>query len=115
MMTTMNQSQRDLQATIIERASQDPAFRQALLNHPKAALSDFLGINLPQEVNINVLEEKHGQHYLVLPPAPQSLDALPLDDLELALVGGGRTLRPIPVQCFDTRRRSTSGNRRTAC
>jgi hypothetical protein len=41
-----------------------------------------------------VLEETPGHHYLVLPPTPPDLDALPLDDLELALVGGGRTLRP---------------------
>lgn len=114
-MTTKNQLQHDLQASIIERTNQDPTFRQALLDDPKAALSKFLGVVLPQGVNINVLEEKPGQHYLVLPPASQSLDALPLDDLELALVGGGRTIRPLPLFCEDTRRRSANVNRRASC
>jgi len=94
-MTLFTQSRQEQVTRLITEAGQNPAFRQRLLNDPKAALTDFLGISLPAGMNVTVLEEQPGQHYLVLPPAPPDLDALPLDDLEMALVGGGRTLRPI--------------------
>lgn len=84
----------EIERQLIEKASADPAFRQRLLDDPKDAVADLLGVPLPPGMNITVLEETPGQHYLVLPPAPPSVDALPLDELDLALVGGGRTLRP---------------------
>jgi len=93
-MTDLQQSRQELESRLIAEASQNPAFRQRLLDDPNAALSDFLGMALPPGMNVTVLEEQPGQHYLVLPPATPDLDALLLGDLELALVGGGRTLRP---------------------
>ncbi len=98
-MTKLIKSSQEMEARIIEAANQNPSFRRRLLDDPKTALADFLGVSLPEAVTITVLEEQPGQHYLVLPPSPPSLDALPLDDLELALVGGGRTLRPGVVNC----------------
>jgi hypothetical protein len=96
---TANPSRQELEARIVEQANTDPAFRQRLLDNPKEAIADFLGTALPPGMTITVLEEEPGQHYLVLPPAPPSLDAIPLDELELALVGGGRTLRPHLILC----------------
>jgi len=91
------QTKQAVESRLRQQAAQDPTFRQHLLNDPKAAIASFLGVALPPGMNITVLEETPGQHYLVLPPAPPSLDALPLDDLELALVGGGRTMRPMGI------------------
>ena len=96
-----NHSRQQLETSIIERASQDATFRQALISDPKAVLANFLGTTLPPNVTITVLEERAGQHYLVLPPASPAIEALRLNDLELALVGGGRTLRPIGNDCND--------------
>lgn len=84
----------EIETQLIEKAAADPAFRRRLLADPKAAVADLLGVPMPPGMTITVLEEQPGRHYLVLPPAPPDLDALPLDDLELAVVGGGRTLRP---------------------
>ena len=89
----------EIETQLIEKASTDPAFRRRLLDDPKTAIAEMLGTPLPPGMKITVLEEAPGQHYLVLPPAPPSLDALPLDELELALVGGGRTMRPLQVEC----------------
>ena len=116
-MTAKNQSRQQLETSIIERASQDSTFRQALISDPKAALADFLGMSLSPNVTITVLEEQAGQHYLVLPSAPPSLEAMPLDDLELALVGGGRTMRPLQIKCNGGRGRIRRGQqgRRGSC
>ncbi len=98
-MTIITPSRQEIDARIVDWANTDPAFRQRLLDDPKAALAEMLGMALPLGMAITVLEEQPGQHYLVLPPAPPSLNALPLDELDLALVGGGRTLRPILFPC----------------
>ncbi len=79
----------------VQRAGQDPAFRRRLLAAPRAALAEAFGAPLPPGVEVAVLEETPTRRYLVLPPAPAPDPAeLELDDLELALVGGGRTYRP---------------------
>jgi hypothetical protein len=70
---------------------------------------------LPPGMTITVLEEEPGHHILVLPPALPDPNALPLDDLELSLVGGGRTLRPVPIHCDDTRARRNGAIARSSC
>ncbi|MFN8446063.1 MAG: NHLP leader peptide family RiPP precursor [Caldilineaceae bacterium] len=112
-MTNQLQARDEIEALIRTQAERDPAYRQWLLQDPKAAVADFLGVSLPPGMSITVLEEQPGQHYLVLPPPP--MDALPLDDLELALVGGGRTLRPVPIHCDDTLAVRSAERPRTSC
>jgi Nitrile hydratase, alpha chain len=104
----------EIESQLIERASADPAFRQRLLDDPKGAIADLLGVALPPGMSVTVLEEQPGQHILVLPPAPTAPDALPLDDLELALVGGGRTLRPIRIFCNSGLSQVSTANARTS-
>lgn len=109
MMTTLTSSRQELETRLIAEASQNPTFRQRLLDDPKAAIAGLLGVTLPPGMTVTVLEETPGHHYLVLPPAAPAPDALLLDDLELALVGGGRTLRPQPGRCnTDTRLRASN-------
>ena len=107
---TTDTSRQELESRIIEQAQRDPAFRRHLLDDPKAAVSAFLGMDLPPGMTITVLEEEPGHHILVLPPVPLDLDALPLDDLELSLVGGGRTLRPFAIQCSISNTRASASN-----
>lgn len=105
----------EIESHLIAKASADPAFRRRLLDDPKAAVADLLGVALPPGMTITVLEEQPGQHYLILPPAPPDLDALPLDDLELALVGRGRTLRPFVVNCSITNTARAQNTTRSSC
>jgi hypothetical protein len=90
----LTNTQDAMEQEIINRASHDADFRQRLLDNPKAAIAALLNVVLPPGMKITVLEQQPGQHILVLPPLVPTPEALPLDDLELALVGGGRTLRP---------------------
>jgi hypothetical protein len=92
--TMLNKSHEAIEQEIVQRATHDADFRQALLDDPKTAVADLLNVTLPPGMEITVLEQRPGQHILVLPPLVPTPEALPLDDLELALVGGGRTLRP---------------------
>ncbi|MEH2112413.1 NHLP leader peptide family RiPP precursor [Nostoc sp.] len=83
----------NLEAQLITQAIQDPAFRQRLLNNPKAVLVEQ-GLNVPDNVQINVMQESSTHYYLVL-PALETPDAATteLSEAELeAVAGGGGTL-----------------------
>lgn len=113
-MTDLQQSRQEMETRLIAEASQNPTFRQRLLDDPTNAVADFLGLALPRGMSITVLEEQPGQHYLILPPTIPVPDALPLDDLELALVGGGRTLRPFEIACGASNLRAAAYKAKTA-
>jgi hypothetical protein len=91
---TMNTERTEIETQIIEQAWKDPAFREALRRDPRAALAEAFGAPLPPGINVTVLEETPTERYLVLPPRPLELADLQVGDAELALAGGGRTLRP---------------------
>ncbi len=75
----------DLEAKFIARANTDPAFKQALLSNPKAVLAAELGVALPAELDVKVLEESATSIYLVL-PAPAGDE---LSEQALEKVSGG--------------------------
>jgi hypothetical protein len=57
---------RELEAQVLAQAVQDPAFRARLLAEPKAVFAD-MGLNIPQDGKIQVVQETAEQYYLVLP------------------------------------------------
>ena len=71
---------------LIERASSDEEFRRRLLDGPKAAISDELGVEIPDALKIRVIEEGADEIILALPPtaSPEALR-----DEELASAAGG--------------------------
>lgn len=75
----------ELQARLLQRASEDAGFRQALLTNPHEALRREFGLEPPPNLAITVVEQKPGALTLVLPPlASGELDEQHLD----AVVGG---------------------------
>jgi Nitrile hydratase, alpha chain len=81
---------RELEAQVIAQAVQDPPFRARLLADPKAVFAD-LGLNIPPEVTIQVLQETAQQYYLVLPAAERAgrRAGARLSDADLEHVAGG--------------------------
>jgi len=63
MAATREQAEQD----ILDKASKDPAFRQKLIDDPRATLEAELGIALPAGVEVSVVQETASKHYLVLP------------------------------------------------
>ncbi|QUL55860.1 NHLP leader peptide family RiPP precursor [Paenibacillus tritici] len=61
-----------LKNQVIQKAWEDPAFKQRLLTDPKAALQEALGINLPDDITLKTIEEGSNEFYLVIPPSPSS-------------------------------------------
>ena len=69
---------------IIARAWEDPEYKKRLLSNPKEALKE-MGVEVPEGVNLTVLESSMKQSYLVLPPEPTE----ELSEEELEMVAGG--------------------------
>lgn len=87
---------RALEAHVIERAWKDEIFRQELLRDPRGVLQRELaqlrpeGGQLPENVDVQVVEETPTTLYLVLPSRPQTAGtSVELSDADLELVAGG--------------------------
>jgi hypothetical protein len=79
----------DLQTRLIDKAMKDTAFRQKLVSAPRTAIEEELGVALPADVDIGVVEETPEKIWLVVPAAIPPLAAQELSDVELNAVAGG--------------------------
>jgi hypothetical protein len=77
-------SRGEAEQRIRERAEADPAFRAQLLAKPKEALEAELGVQIPDNVSVQVHEESLSEVHLVLPASQEDLS-----DADLELVAGG--------------------------
>ena len=57
----------EMERRIVQRSIEDDAFRQRLIEDPKAALEQELGTRLPEGVRVVTVEETAETIYLVLP------------------------------------------------
>ena len=79
----------DLEQQIIARALKDPQFRAQLISNPREALAS-MGIQLPADVQVRVIEQEPNVLYLVLPERAEIIEAAgELSEAELAEVAGG--------------------------
>lgn len=75
----------EVDALVRDRLAADPEFRARLMADPRAALSELVGMDIPDAVSIEVHEESLTAIHLVVPPAFG--EELSDDDLE-AVAGG---------------------------
>ena len=64
------QSGDEMLEQLIQKSAQDSEFRQALLADPKAAITEELGITIPESMTIQVHESDMQTVHLALPPDP---------------------------------------------
>lgn len=58
------------QSQVIQKAWEDQEFKEKLLNDPKTAIREALGISLPENIKIKAVEETSDEFYLIIPPSP---------------------------------------------
>ena len=75
----------EVEAIIAERIAADPGFRDTLLADPRAVLSEIIGFDLPDTVQVVLHEESLTQIHLTIPASAELTDA----DLDLVAGGGG--------------------------
>ncbi len=71
---------------IIAKALKDEAFRKELINDPKGVIARETGAQIPDSLEIKVVEEAENIAYFVLPQIPSGLLS---DDALDAVAGGG--------------------------
>ncbi len=70
----------EIRAKVIARAWKDEAFCKRLIDNPKETLREF-GVEIPENVDLTVVQEEPNRLYFVLPQPPAK--ALNLSDAEL--------------------------------
>ena len=73
----------EVEALIAERIAADPAFRDALLADPRGVVSEMIGFDIPESVQVILHEESLTQIHLTIPSSES------LSDADLELVAGG--------------------------
>ncbi len=87
----MATSQRDeLITQLLDKVAQDKSLKQALLANPKAVVKKVLDVDIPDSVDLSVLEESAEKRYIVIPFEEQGLDDELTDEM-LEMVAGGTT------------------------
>ena len=81
----------EIERTLVQRSLQDDSFRQMLLDDPKAAVEQELGTQLPEGVEVRVVEESQQTIYLVLPSATAVGEGGEISDRDLEAVALGST------------------------
>ena len=72
-------------APLIAKAWTDEAYRKELITNPKGVLQKEFGVELPDSLTIEVLEESPTKLYIVIPSKPTD----ELTDEQLEAVAGG--------------------------
>lgn len=81
------ETRKDFEMKLIAKAWTDETFRQQLLNNPKIAVEQEFGETLPEDLNVEIIQEPANTLYIVLPAMPENNDEL--NDEELEAVAGG--------------------------
>ncbi len=87
--------QQDIEFQIISKSKEDATFKQQLLSNPKATLEQELGQPLPEDLEIEVVQQTPHKLYIVLPLEMDQLaqaQAQELSEEELEAVSGGSGL-----------------------
>lgn len=82
-------NRKESEAKLLEKASQDPAFKAALVADPKNTIERELGVKLPGSAKVHVLQEEANDYYLVLPLNPEGSAEGVIGDSQLEAVAGG--------------------------
>ena len=72
----------------VKKLWEDKALLEEFKNNPKSIMEREMGIKVPDDMDVKVLEEEAGKHYFVVPQNPAEL-GLEISDQELEAVDGG--------------------------
>jgi len=87
----MKMTRGEMQDLLAKFASSNPQYRSALLKNPKAVVEKQFNMTLPDNVKVQVVEERADTIYVVVPHAVAA--GAELDDADLEKVAGGSKVK----------------------
>lgn len=70
----------DLEQQLIDKALEDQLFHYELIRRPRQTVSEFVGVEFPEHVNFEVVQERAGEYKFVLPYAGNAQRRKPKPD-----------------------------------
>lgn len=61
----------ELYDRLVDRAVKDSRFRELLRLDPHSAIEEELGLYLPREITVKVLQDTDDTYHVLLPPIPE--------------------------------------------
>jgi len=85
--------------TIVQKAWEDTAFKNELIANPIVAIEKLTGgkVNLPEGKTIVVRDQTDESTVYINIPAEQKMDDVELNEEQLELVSGGRSIYSSPI------------------
>lgn len=94
-MSTERKTRKELEQEIIVKAWKDEEFKKHLLGDSRETLAQEIGIDIPENIQVKVLEETPNTIYFVLPMKPSGIETegeLSEEALESLAGGAGAEL-----------------------
>ena len=88
--------QRNALADIFTKCWKDEAFKARFISEPKAVLTEH-GLDVPDGINVSVVENTDSCVHITLPMTPR--DVASLSDSQLSEVAGGSKVNPAEPWC----------------
>ena len=66
-MESFNQHRKNLEQQLLEKTMKDEQFREQFIRDPREAFGTVIGVQIPAEITMNVIQEDGNAFYLVLP------------------------------------------------
>ncbi len=85
----------NIREKIIAKAWKDPAFKKKLLSNPGDALKE-MGVNIPANANVKVVENTPNSYTFVLPASPANIKSLSEAELETVAAAAGGCVLNMP-------------------
>lgn len=73
-------TRKDLEIKLIKKAWKSDKFRSELLQNPKQVIANMIGREVPDDIEIVVIEEERKRFYLVVPEKPTDAEQIKDDD-----------------------------------
>ena len=89
-------TRQSIEQEIRVKSLKDAEFRQQLLTNPKSAIEAAMGINIPENLEIKVMEESANHLILTIPPElSDSTEVLSDEQLETVVGGDGMSIKDV--------------------
>jgi hypothetical protein len=78
------EARRAFETRLVEAVWRNPAIRERLRQDPRSVIEELVGVTVPSQMELTIVEETPTKVCLVIPVNPHELEDLPLSEQELA-------------------------------